>query len=172
MVSARAVRSMNRALRAVQWLLVLALVVVLWRVVGWERPSSAAAERRASGSTETVEPQSDPVDGLPPLSEYSPIWQRDLRQSPLPPEARTAKDTAPPKPPVPLPRLLGTFSEQADAWAHLVGHKGRSRILRTGDRITGYTLVTIEPGRVQLQNGSREYWVEVPKRDPVITERE
>jgi hypothetical protein len=169
MVSPRGLRGLEVACSTVVWLLVASLAGV-----GWHMATRPAPQALATAGTLSLTLGAEPEGNrhvLPPSSEYAALWQRDLQQRPIPPPPEPEKPPEPPKPPPPLPKLLGTFFEGNDAWAHLVTATGGTRLVRTGDVINTYRLVAIEPGRVQLQGSRSVQWVEVPKPKPVIAER-
>ena len=109
-------------------------------------------------------PDSEPIAGHPskPLGWYAPIWQRDLRQPPIPPPVETEPQT-PQAPRRPLPRLLGTFVESDARWAHFATRDGRTRVCKVNESIEDFRVAAIEPGRAQLTHGGSMHWVEVPR---------
>jgi len=165
MVSARHLRILETVLKVAQGLTVLGIVLVCWTTAGrFAAPLRTPVAVQAAATSEQSNPR---AERTMPLKWYAPIWQRDLRQPPIPPPVKPAlKPKKKSKPPPPLPRLLGTFVEDERRWAHFAGAGGKQRVLRTGAVIDRYTIVAIEPGRVQLQNADDLRWVEVPKPKP------
>jgi hypothetical protein len=168
MVSTRQIQLLTRVLSLLQGLLILALVAVGWHMVTRERLSAVRGDR-VSEADRVVDPPRSTAHEFAPLSTYAAIWQRDLRQAPFPPKVKDPEVEQ--KPPTPLPRLLGTFREAAQGWAHVLATNGQRRVLRIGDGIDAYTLIAVEPGRAQFARGRETYWIEVPKPKPLIVQR-
>jgi len=109
-------------------------------------------------------PDSRPIAEYPlkPVDWYAPIWQRDLRQPPIPPKLDKKANT-PQAPPPSLPRLLGTFVEPDTCWAHFLTSDGRMRVCKVNETIGTFRVVAVEPGRAQLALGADLHWVDVPR---------
>lgn len=96
------------------------------------------------------------------LEAYRPLWQRDLRQPPIPPEPKPAE--LPQRPPPPeLPRLVGTFIDAETAYGNFETRDGRLRVRSVEDEVAGYRVVAIEQRRAKLVLGAKEYWIELPR---------
>lgn len=98
------------------------------------------------------------------LSNYRPLWERDLRQPPIPPEPKPAVAPTRP-PPQELPRLVGTFIDAETAYGHFETRDGRLRVRSLEDDLEGYQVAAVEQGRAKLTLGAKEYWIEVPRPD-------
>lgn len=96
------------------------------------------------------------------LAWYAPLWERDLRQPPIPP-APVPEPTAPVVPSE-APRLVATFVDERQRFAHLIDRDGKLLFKEINDEVAGYRVAAIEPGRVELEAGTRTMWIEVPKR--------
>lgn len=97
------------------------------------------------------------------LSWYAPLWQRDLKQPPIP--AVVAELRAKPRPkPGPMPTLVATLVEPQARYAHFVDRSGKVELKGIDEFINEFRVRAIEPGRVQLQEGERVVWIEIPKR--------
>ena len=151
--------TVDTVLRLGQWGLLAAACVLCARAA--TRPAITAAD---PPRPPTSKPTAIAEESSKPLEWYAVIWQRDLRQPPVPPKTDAEQQTPEP-PPVPLPKLLGTFVEQDDRWAHFVTDDGKTRICKLNDAIAAFRVLAIEPGRAQLANGADRHWVEVPKPD-------
>ncbi|MCC7291865.1 MAG: hypothetical protein IT449_07380 [Phycisphaerales bacterium] len=94
------------------------------------------------------------------LAWYAPLWERDLKQPPVPvvEEAKPAPARA-----RSAPSVLATFVHSDASYAHLIGQAGKAELLVVDDSLDGYRLVAIEPGRVQLERGHERFWIEMPK---------
>ncbi len=114
----------------------------------------ASLPSKATVNTPTPSPQKRE------LAWYAPLWERDLKQPPVPP----AEDVKPaPTPTRSAPSVLATFVQNEQSYAHLVGQAGKAEMLTVDDALDGYRLVAIEPGRVQLERGGQRFWVEMPR---------
>lgn len=147
----------HRGLRMLQGLLMLATAGVIVVAVTAERPEIVQAEDR---SDHAAEPQVH--DALKPLAWFAPLWQRDWRQSPIPPSVEPPEER--PTPPPELPHLLGTFLEAGQSFAHFRRHDGRTQLCSLNALIDDYEVTAIETNRVHLRRNDETYWVEVPKR--------
>ncbi|MCP4589437.1 MAG: hypothetical protein GY842_01705 [bacterium] len=161
MVSVRGLRLLETALKVTQGLLLVGVVLAARAALSGSSandPTPVAARPTADEVRAAAAAPPRTLDG------YASIWERDLRQPPIPPAPQSQKKPkAKAKPPPPLPALLGTFVEPETSWAHFRTRSGRERILRPGAVIDRYTVVSIEPGRVRLQSGEDYHWVDVPK---------
>lgn len=154
MVSTRRIRSLARLLLTVQIACLAGAPVAVWRLARVQQPpvDRSLPDRPVARTTSPVEKHD--------LAWYAPLWQRDLRQPPIPP----VQDGAPkPAPSRPMPSVLATFVDHDRPLAHLIGQAGKPELLSLNDTLDGFTLVAIEPGRVQLESGSERRWVEMPK---------
>jgi hypothetical protein len=97
------------------------------------------------------------------LAWYAPLWQRDLKQPPIP-RAVEEQPAAREPDPGPLPALVATLIEPNARFAHLRDQSGKAQLKGLGDAIDRFRIKAIEPGRVQLQDGDRLVWVQIPKR--------
>ena len=95
MVTARQLKRLKVALRLGTWCCAILTLFVAWRM--WQgsnaQPATALAVdgRPEEGTDETRITQSD---DLRDLNWYAPIWQRDLRQDPIPPPPAVAQPKA------------------------------------------------------------------------------
>lgn len=105
---------------------------------------------------------------LQPLSSYAPLWQRDLRQSL---QSQPQAPVAEVDPAIELPKLLGTFLEQDRVYAQLLTADGRAKLYASGDAVGPFTLTVVESTRVCLQQGTDEYWLEMPQPSPAVSSR-
>ncbi|MEK6677213.1 MAG: hypothetical protein AABZ47_16365 [Planctomycetota bacterium] len=98
------------------------------------------------------------------LEFYAPLWERDLKQPPIP----TTPTSPPAKPPQEsIPALLATFVAPDGRYAHFSDANGRVEFKTVEDQIGGFRVAVIEPGRVRLTNDLQDVWLEVPKpREP------
>jgi hypothetical protein len=108
-------------------------------------------------------PPATPENMIYGLSFYQPLWQRDLRQPPIPPSPPAPLEAPPPPPPLELPRLVGTFVEAGAAYGHFEMRDGRTRIQSLDSKLEGYDVAAIQDGKAKLTHGSNEYWLEVPR---------
>ncbi len=95
------------------------------------------------------------------LAWYAPLWQRDLKQPPVPPVV-TVKTKKPEPPKGPVPTLEATLVDSQGRFAHLRDRSGRLRLRGIGDSIDRFVVRAIEPGRVQLEREDRLVWVDLP----------
>jgi hypothetical protein len=94
------------------------------------------------------------------LAWYAPLWERDLRQPPIPPVADPRKE--PPVESIPLPILLATLVEPQGRYAHFQGRSGKPEMKGLHETIDRFRIQAIEPGRVQLQDQDALVWVAIP----------
>jgi hypothetical protein len=102
-----------------------------------------------------------PIETRRELAWYAPLWERDLRQPPIPPAP--APEPTQPVTPSEAPRLVATFVDERSRFAHLMDRDGKLLFKEINDEIGGYRVAAIEPGRVELATGTRTLWIEVPK---------
>lgn len=145
-------------LRGLQVLLAVLICVSAYRAL--TRPAVEVPETTPPADLDAA-PVAD--DAPKPLDWYACIWQRDLRQPPIPPVA-DQQDQAPTQPAPPLPRLLGTFVEPGGRWACFLTSEGRTRTCKIDEVVSAYRITAIEPGRVQLARAGDTQWVELPRR--------
>jgi len=111
--------------------------------------------------------ESSPVLPSEPASEslagYAPLWQRDLKQPPIPRSNDEQPIRRPPS--APLPRLVATFMETGRGYAHLIDNSGHGRFAGVGDMVDEFQVMAIEQSRVQLQSGDRIEWISLLKED-------
>ena len=159
MVTDRQLRLLEVTLKCVRVLLVLALPTTA-AALAWTTPTAPdLAAPEVQSSVEEVEENREHA-----LAWYAPLWERDLKQPPIPPAAPTEPEAAPASS-GPVPRLLATLVEPAGSCAHLIGRQGAVELKAVGDLIDGFRVTAIEPGRVQLDDGKRTIWIEVPRRE-------
>ncbi len=94
------------------------------------------------------------------LAWYAPLWQRDLKQPPIP---SVAKQLIKREESGPTPTLIATLVEPKGRFAHLRGKTGRLQLKGIDEYVDDFQVRAIEPGRVQLQNGHGVFWVTIPK---------
>jgi hypothetical protein len=110
--------------------------------------------------SEQVDSTGDPT--FHSLDWYAPLWERDLKQPPIPPSPAPPSVVAVP---VELaPTLLATFVETGACYAHFSDRNGRVELKSVDEDVGGYRVSAIEPGRVRLVSGERELWLEVPPK--------
>ena len=159
MVSTNANRWARPSLLASQGVLALAIAWAAYRVV--VVPELTVSNRPVE-STPTSQPV--PLADAHPLAWYAPIWQRDLRQSPVDP----APKATPPKPkrkPKPEPvrvTLLGTIVERDQRYGVFRNEQGHIVVKRLQEEIDQFTIVRIDRGRAELVRGLRIVRITVP----------
>lgn len=152
----------SRHMRYLSWLLTGAAAAsgaaapyVFWHLAHVQ-PLGVDASLPSTATVNTPTPTPQKRD----LTWYAPLWERDLKQSPIPP----ADDVKPaPTPTRSAPSVLATFVQREQSYAHLVGQAGKAEMLTVDDALDGYRLVAIEPGRVQLEGGGQRFWIEMPQ---------
>ena len=159
MVTSFQLRAICLTLRFLRGALVLALpasIGLLWITI--PQAPDLSFEK---GEQQMTDPPKHP--GAHDLAWYAPLWERDLKQPPIPPAVT--------EPPVerqedsgPVPTLLATLVEPDARYAHLRDPAGRVRLKQIDEAIGRFRVAAIEPGRVKLDDGRREVWIEVPKR--------
>ncbi|NUQ11347.1 MAG: hypothetical protein HUU26_03325 [Gemmatimonadaceae bacterium] len=155
MVTSRKLRLLSRLLTGTGVTCLAATPYVFWRLTRVQ-PITADTTPPAHAAATAPLPNVQKRD----LAWYAPLWERDLKQPPIPP----AEDAKPAPTPVrPAPSVLATFVQREESYAHLVGQAGEAELLAVDDSLDGYRLVAIEPGRVQLELGGDRFWVEMPK---------
>ncbi|MBE7455112.1 MAG: hypothetical protein HS102_07875 [Planctomycetia bacterium] len=155
MVSSRHLRLLSRLLTGAAVACLAAAPYVFWRL---SRVPPLTVDASVPTDASTGEPASIPEHH--DLTWYAPLWERDLKQPPLPP---TEEAKPVPTPARPAPSVLATFVQSEESYAHLVGRAGEAELLAVDDSLDGYRLVAIEPGRVQLELGGERFWVEMPQ---------
>ena len=145
------------ALKALRLILVIALPASL--VVLWPRPLKPPALATAASP---VVGQTETDAGQPDLDWYAPLWQRDLKQPPIP-QNPTEPSPDPATAAGPVPTLVATFVETQGRYAHLRDQSGRLRMKAIDEVIGRYRVAAIEPGKVQLQSGATSVWIEMPR---------
>lgn len=157
MVTDRQLKLLQIALKCARALLVLALPATAL-ALAWAAPPAPDLT-----APEVEKPVEEARENAPrDLAWYAPLWERDLKQPPIPP-ATPAEPEEPATPSGPIPQLLATLVEPAGNYAHLVGRQGTVELKAVGDHIDGFRITAIEPGRVQLEDGERTVWIEVPR---------
>ncbi|HNO77029.1 MAG TPA: hypothetical protein PKN33_03130 [Phycisphaerae bacterium] len=71
----------------------------------------------------------------------------------------------------PLPKLMGTFVEGDNAWAHLMSREVGVRVLQLHAGIDEFTISAIEPGRVELSWRDQTRWLEIERPKNAIAQR-
>ncbi len=158
MVTAGQVRAIQRGLTVLRAGLVLALpltIAVLW----------GSFPQRADLTTDPTplasQPKAEP--SARDLAWYAPLWQRDLKQPPIPPAPRRV--AAPSKQRESLPVLLATLIQDDSCFAHFRNRRGEAQLRAVSELIDTYEVLAIEAGRVQLRRGDDSLWVELPKEN-------
>ncbi len=158
MVTGGQVRTIHRGLTVLRAGLVLALpitVAMLW----------GSFPKRADLTTDTTpfasQPNTEPA--ARDLAWYAPLWQRDLKQPPIPPAPRRV--SKPSKERDPLPVLLATLVQNDSCFAHFRNRRGEAQLRAVSELIDTYEVLAIEAGRVQLRRGEDLVWVELPKEN-------
>ena len=154
MVTSRQIRFLSRALVVVQVACLAAIPAVLWKLVR-VAPLAVDASLPAPGAAEDVPAGIEKHA----LAWYAPLWERDLKQPPIPPAPASVTPAAPRA----APSVLATFVSREQPYAHLIGQAGKAELLTLDDVLDGFRLVAIEPGRVQLESGRERVWIEMPK---------
>lgn len=144
-------------LKAIRIGLVLALPAVAITFV----VSAPQTETQLSAGTNST-PITIPTETGRELAWYAPLWERDLRQPPIPPAP--VPEPTPVIIPSEAPRLVATFVDEQKRFAHLMDRDGKLLFKEINDEVAGYRVASIEPGRVELAAGTRTVWIEVPKR--------
>lgn len=159
MVTDRQLKLLEAALKFARALLVLALPTTAAALI-WTAPTAPDLDNpEVQTSVQEAEENQEHT-----LSWYAPLWQRDLKQPPIQPATSTEPEGAS-APSGPVPKLLATLVEPAGSYAHLIGRQGAVELKAVGDLIDGFRIAAIEPGRVQLDDGKRTIWIEVPRRE-------
>lgn len=160
MVTQRHIRMVCSSLKVVRAVLLLALpgsIALLWMTT--PRPPVLANVNADAPSEDAPQPKT-----TRDLAWYAPLWERDLKQPPVPsvvadPEPESRRE------PGPVPTLLATLVESQARYAHLIGRSGKVQLKGIDETIDQFRVQAIEPGRVQLQDGSGVLWIEIPKRE-------
>lgn len=138
----------------------LVVTIPLILVFGlWQRPQAPTSDSIRTPGTLTS--SSEPPRLRHDLAWYSPLWTRNLKESPIPEIGATASTT--PEPPRNLPVLLATLVEPQGCFAHFASANGVPRLRGLQESIDNYVVKDIQPGRVQLQVGDATVWVELPR---------
>ncbi len=156
MVAPARIKTLIRGLRLLRGLLVggiTFLVLGFWASF----PTPPTFPETSSPGHDRLELKSPP----PALAWYAPIWERDLKQPLVPPPP----DQAPPPETTDAPVLLATLVDAQGRFAHFAGPGGRPELRGLDEGIGGFVVRSIEPGRVQLAQGDRLVWVELPKSE-------
>lgn len=141
-----------KSLRAVLLTACPAVLLACWI---WRPP------RPELGTPPPPAQQAEPAaPAAPELAWYTPLWERDLKQPPVPPQAPPAAAM----PESGLPTLLATCVSPQAHLVHFIDSGGKIRMRSAGQRIEGYVILTIEAGRVELQRGEQRVWLDVPRR--------
>jgi hypothetical protein len=136
-------------------LLIAFPVSVAWLWATWPKPPVLVSEAAATPVAEAAMPAAHA------LAWYAPLWERDLKQSPIPPVLEPQKAT--PVESVPLPILLATLVEPHGRYAHFQSRSGKPEMKGLHETIDRFRIQAIEPGRVQLQDHDALVWVAIPK---------
>lgn len=145
------------ALKALRTMLAagVAAAVILATVHRPETPVLAEASTEPSAPTVTAQATHD-------LSWYAPLWQRDLKQLPVPQkkaDQSTPRNVASP----PVPQLLATFVDARASYAHFKDHNGQVQLRGIDEVIDRYRVSSIEPGKVRLHDNAGDVLVEIPR---------
>lgn len=144
-----------RLLRALRVLLVAAIPVTALLMLRTSPPPAPAAGA-------LVVPEGPPLaEATRGLDWYAPLWERDLRQPPIPPTPAAPQRPAAPR--ESLPKLVTTFVETDHRYAHFLDAQGKMRFCAVDERIGAYRVAAIESGRARLIDGAYDVWVEMPK---------
>ncbi len=156
MVSQRRIQALRTGLKLLRGLLLIALPIMvagIWLTV--PQPPDLSAPILEGAHRET------PEQTARDLAWYAPLWERDLKQPPIPPPVSEPQersvDTGP------LPTLLATLIEPEGRYAHFAGPSGRARLKSVDETIDRFRVRAIEPGRVQLEDNGQIIWVEIPR---------
>ena len=169
MVSTSRIKILTRLLIGTQWMLGCIVALAIFRLVIPSTVPANPSEIQTLSSAITNPTDTDSYRELKPLSSYSPLWNRNLRQSPLPPTiAETTTKQNQLQLQQLLPVLMGTFVEGTGGWAHLASPRNRLIVAKQNDVVDGYELVSIEPGKVQLQYGTDSFWLEIKQPESLI----
>ena len=159
MVTRSGIQIICRLLKAVRALLMLAVCGAIVVVVTARREPSALPDGPLDPSPVKVT-EATAHD----LEWYAPLWQRDLKQPPVPTEEASPTDRST-EPNAPVPALLATFVDASESYAHLRDNTGRVQLKAVADTIDRYRVDSIQPGRVRLSDGTRTVWVQLPKSE-------
>ena len=154
MVNGKAVKLVDKLLRMLRVLLLLALPLPLLLLT---RSTPLDLSPPSPVTSAAPHQRTEPRD----LAWYAPLWERDW-QARLTPEPIAPPPTPPPKQ---VPALCATFVEPKTAYAHLRGQDGILRLHGVGETVDDFRLAAIEQGRVRLEHGDQSYWIAVPKED-------
>lgn len=169
MVTARTINHTVMALKVVQVLLVITIMLTAGSIIKPESNADHSIDTEKSIAVDSTESTVARPE-LPPLDQFKVLWQRKLRQPLIDPVVES-EPTPQPKPRRPLPRLQSTFVSGKRDLIQVAGANGNLRIVGLGDLIDGYTVVSISTGKALLQNGKSEYWIEIQRPEPLIAER-
>ncbi len=156
MVSRLAIDWVRGGLKALRALLIAAILLSIpWIWSAMPQPAILA--------TPAPDPPPEPFPGRmrEALAWYAPLWERDLKQLPVP-SAGEQPDPAPDSSDS-LPTLLATFVEPGGCYAHFIRKNGRVEFKGLNETIGAFQVMAIEPGRVELRDGDRSVWVEIPR---------
>lgn len=156
MVTIRPAEATLRALRVLRAVLVAAIPVVALLLLR----STPEPIQRAGGAT-SMQTEPAVVEERRGLDWYAPLWQRDLRQPPIPPAQPAPQRPAEGR--EPLPKLVTTFVERESRYAHFLDPQGKLRFCGLDERVGSFRVAAIEPGRARLVDGDFAVWIEMPK---------
>ena len=157
MVARRKVQLITTGLLLARAALIIALPVLAIRL--W--PTVPDPSLGAPSDAPAIAPSTGHVQTNHDLAWYAPLWERDLKQPPIPPT--TAPSAQPEVADGPVPTLLATCVEQNARYAHLRFTDGRVRMTRVGDSVGRFRIAAIEQGRVRLIDGESGLWIEIPR---------
>ncbi len=157
MVTQSTIKVVDAALKVARLMLLIAVpasVAVMW----------ATTAKPARFVPHQIQATSVQATGMPnhELQWYAPLWERDLKQPPLPPTVAEPSEESKPAP-GPIPALLATFVEPRASYAHLIDSQGKVHLKTIDDVLDHFRVLAIEPGRVRLQNGDGIVWVAMPE---------
>ncbi len=156
MVSFDRAKAVGTALKLLRGMLLLGILLIGWLSwTSWPQPPVLDAPM-IERSTEPIGAQETHA-----LAWYAPLWERDLKQPPIPP-LEPKKEPNPAESAGPVPTLLATCVNSGESYAHLVDRRGRVVFKTVDESVDHFRLVEIEPGRVRLVDGARDVWLEMP----------
>ncbi|HET6374659.1 MAG TPA: hypothetical protein VFF88_01285, partial [Methylocella sp.] len=143
---------------------------------GENTPQAAALTAPAAAPLETAPlekgAQANPLWSVP-LSALTATRERPVfspsRRAPQPPaEPEPVADAAPPPPPPPEPEtpsltLMGTVINEPESLAIIHDDKTNTTVrVHTGESVSGWVLVSVEPGTMTLEKNSQTATVTMP----------
>ena len=165
MVNLHAIRWIRAAMTVVQLVLLLGITRAAYHlIVPPSLPPAPTGPEQVAATRPTTEVNEHP------LAWYAPLWQRDLRQPPVPPAARKPTRRRTPKPEPLRLTLLGTVIELDARYAVFRNGQGRMVVKRIRERIDEFTIARIDRGLAELTRGPRTVIVKVPNYESLHLE--